>query len=168
MIVTDVAFPTESVLYPTLRSAGFYDAHEARLRNPALSPADIFLRASRAAPNWVGRLMTVRNAIVRTIGLKDVGSMSNAPRDAGVDYAVGDRMGIFDVLATDERELLLGIDDKHLDVRVSVLKKLKNGTAHYTVSTVVYVKNWVGRLYMVPVGRIHPQVVRAMMCHADV
>jgi hypothetical protein len=31
------------------------------------------------------------------------------------------------------------------------------------VSTVVHVHNWLGRIYMVPVGRIHPFVVRAMM-----
>jgi Protein of unknown function (DUF2867) len=58
--------------------------------------------------------------------------------------------------------LLLGIDDKHLDVRVSVFKDGRSAPS-YVVSTVVHVHNLLGHLYMVPVGRIHPLVVRAMM-----
>jgi hypothetical protein len=36
------------------------------------------------------------------------------------------------------------------------------------VSTVVKVHNWLGRLYMAPVGQIHPLVVKALMRRADV
>ncbi|PWB79508.1 MAG: hypothetical protein C3F11_20610 [Methylocystaceae bacterium] len=48
---------------------------------------------------------------------------------------------------------------------------LKSGTGEatqYTVSTVVHIKNHFGRFYMLPVGRIHPLVVRAMMRRAAV
>lgn len=111
--------------------------------------------------------MAIRNAIVKRLGLKDVGSMRgriNRPADA---YRPGDRMGIFDIFALDRHELLLGINDSHLDVRVSVLKDGTTDATHYTVSAVVHVKNWLGRLYMLPVGRIHPRVVHAMMRRAD-
>ena len=62
-----------------------------------------------------------------------------------------------------KEELLLGIDDCHLDVRVSVLKPSGKSLLNYAVSTVVHVHNWLGRIYVVPVGRIHPLVVRATM-----
>jgi hypothetical protein len=39
---------------------------------------------------------------------------------------------------------------------------------HYVVSTVVHVHNLLGRVYMAPVGRIHPFVVRSMMGRAEV
>jgi hypothetical protein len=83
-------------------------------------------------------------------------------------YQVGDRLGIFSIFGKTEKELLLGIDDSHLDVRVSVLKSECNGLPHYVVSTVVKVHNLLGRAYMMPVGRIHPFVVRAMMARAEV
>jgi hypothetical protein len=154
--------PDESALRASLDSADFFDAYTMRLTDASLTPAEIFLRIARATPNWVDRLMAIRNAVVRRIGLRDVGGMRDGSERPAATYRIGDRIGIFDVLAIGERELVLGIDDSHLDVRVSVLKS----EARYTVSTVVHIKNWIGRLYMAPVGRIHPLVVRAMMRRA--
>jgi hypothetical protein len=53
-------------------------------------------------------------------------------------------------------------------VRVSLLKSQRNGVPYYVLSTVVKVHNLLGRLYMAPVGRIHPFVVRSMMARAEV
>jgi hypothetical protein len=93
--------------------------------------------------------------------------MKTAARPADT-YQVGDRLGIFSIFGKTENELLLGIDDNHLDVRVSLLKSQRNGVPHYVLSTVVKVHNLLGRLYMAPVGRIHPFVVRSMMARAEV
>jgi hypothetical protein len=165
--VTETSVPDDSVLQPWLSNADFYDAYQAPLAAAALSPTEIFLRASRATPRWVEDLMAIRNRIVRFFGLKDVGAMRTATRPAD-SYQVGDRLGIFSIFGKTEKELLLGIDDSHLDVRVSVLKSEYNGLPHYVVSTVVKVHNLLGRVYMMPVGRIHPFVVRAMMTRAEV
>ncbi len=137
-LVTETTVPDQSALQPSLSSADFYDAYEAPLRNGTLTPTEIFLVTSRATPRWVAA------------------------------YRVGDRLGIFSIFAKTEKELLLGIDDRHLDVRVSVLKSERNGLPNYVVSTVVHVHNWLGHAYMAPVGRIHPLVVKAMMRRAVV
>jgi hypothetical protein len=159
-----VDLPETSALRPTLARASFHDSYAASLADDRLSPIEIFLRASRATPEWVGALMAIRNAVVRRLGLKDVGAMAaNADKSAQA-YVVGDRLGIFSIYQKRDEELVLGIDDSHLDVRVSVLKR----PGRYVFSTVVTVHNWLGRLYMVPVGRIHPFVVRAMMRRAKV
>ena len=107
--------------------------------------------------------MALRNALVQLVGLKSVGSMTAGVRGDTAISAVGTRMGIFRIFGNSERELLLGIDDRHLDVRVSVMKAERAGRHWYTVSTVVRVHNLLGRLYMMPVGRIHPLIVRSMM-----
>jgi hypothetical protein len=112
--------------------------------------------------------MALRNRIVRQIGLKDVGSMSDATDKAAESYGVGDKLGIFSIMGLTENELLLGIDDSHLDVRVSVLKARQSGAEQCVVSTLVRVHNWIGRVYMAPVGRIHPAVVKAMMRWAEI
>jgi hypothetical protein len=165
--VTATTVPDQSALQATLANADFYDAYEAPLSSAMLSPTEIFLRASRSTPQWVDDLMAIRNRIVRLFGLKDVGAMKVAAR-APDAYQVGDRLGIFSIFAKTEDELLLGIDDRHLDVRVSVLKSERNGLPNYVVSTVVHVHNLLGRVYMAPVGRIHPFVVRSMMGRAEV
>jgi len=165
--VTETTVPDDSALQSWLAGADFYDAYEAPLATATLSPTEIFLRASHTTPRWVEELMAIRNRIVRLFGLKDVGAMKVAAR-APDSYQVGDRLGIFSIFGKTENELLLGIDDSHLDVRVSVLKSQRNGIPHYVLSTVVHVHNLLGRVYMAPVGRIHPFVVRSMMARAEV
>jgi hypothetical protein len=102
--------------------------------------------------------MSVRNRLVRLAGLKDVGRLAVAAQKAAESYQVGDRLGIFNVLSSTDDDLLLGIDDRHLDVRVSVTKSRSGEYPSYVISTVVIVHNCLGDLYMIPVGRIHPLV----------
>jgi hypothetical protein len=165
--VIETAVPGESALQSSIADAYFYDAYEAPLNTATLSPTEIFLRGSHATPRWVDSLMSIRNRIVRLFGLKDVGAMRASTRTSDA-YQVGDRLGIFNIFSKTDSELLLGIDDHHLDVRVSVLKSHRNGLPHYVVSTVVHVHNLLGRLYMAPVGRIHPFVVKSLMRRAQV
>ncbi|HXW73054.1 MAG TPA: DUF2867 domain-containing protein [Methylocella sp.] len=164
--VAETAVPVESLLQPSLASADFYDAYAAPLQEAGLTPTEIFLRVSRATPRWIAQLMALRNRLVRLVGLKDVGAMGGATGKLAADYRVGDRLGIFSIFETTDKELVLGIDDHHLDVRVSVLKAPAESARSYVVSTVVHIHNRLGRLYMAPVGFIHPFIVRAMMARA--
>jgi len=81
--VTATVIPGKSALQPSLATASFYDAYSAPLSDGALSPTEIFLRASRATPGRVGALMSISNRIVRQLGLKDVGSMDGKTRKGG-------------------------------------------------------------------------------------
>ncbi len=110
--------------------------------------------------------MRLRNTIVRRLGLKDVGDLKLTDAAYAGTVQPGDAFGIFTVIAVSGSEILLGIDDSHLDVRVSVTKAGEASHTSYTVSTVVHVHNWLGRLYMLPVARIHPIIVRAGMRRA--
>jgi hypothetical protein len=167
-VISAVSIPVESALRARLADASFHDAYSAPLSDSSLTPTEIFLRTVGATPRWVSVLMTIRNALVRQIGLKDVGAMRvGAAKPAGA-YRLGDRLGIFTIFAMSDEELLLGIDDSHLDVRVAVTKPEGARSRRYVVSTVVHVRNAVGRAYMVPVARIHPFVVRATMRGAAV
>jgi hypothetical protein len=100
--------------------------------------------------------------------LKDVGSMRGAKARPAESYRPGERLGIFTVVSQSAEEIVLGIDDRHLDVRVSVAKPNDAPAPRYVVSTAVRIHNLLGRAYMIPVGRIHSVVVRAMMRRAAV
>ena len=164
--ITAGDFPAGSQLQRWLQRATFHDTFEADLNQPDLSPIEIFQRASRATPRWAAALMAIRNRAVRLVGLKDVGALAERiERPAGA-YQVGDRLGIFTLMARTDDEIVLGIDDRHLDVRVSVLKFVRGEAARYALSTAVKTHNLLGRLYMIPVGRIHPIIVRALMRNA--
>lgn len=164
--VSATTIPAASLLRGLSEGADFKDAYDAPLADASLSPTQIFLAAARAAPAWAEALMSMRNRVVRLFGLKDVGALGAMARTGPQDYEVGDRLGIFNVFAKTSDEIVLGIDDRHVDVRVSVMKTLGGESPRYAVSTVVNVHNLLGRLYMLPVARIHPLIVRSMMGRA--
>lgn len=167
--ITTTTIPRESALRPLLGSADFADAYRIELANPNLTPVEIFLTAVSATPLWVDGLMATRNLAVRFCGLKDVGGMRDHTGQRAADYRVGERIGIFSIVAAGEKELVLGIDDNHLDVRVSAFKEIRSAApAYYTLSTVVHIKNRLGSAYMAAVGFVHPFVVRAIMRRASV
>jgi Protein of unknown function (DUF2867) len=161
--VTETSIPSASALHATLSNADFHDAYEAPLANPALTPIEIFLTAVRTTPHWIGTLMSIRNRIVRPLGLKGDAGLSDVSDKPAAAYRIGDRIGFFSIIENSADELIMGVDDHHLDVRVSVMKRCAGGAGTYVISSVVHVNNWLGHAYMVPVGRVHPHVVRAMM-----
>lgn len=167
-LVTKRRIPAASLLHAVGANAYFADSFISALHDRSLTPAEISLRVSRATPAWAEALMSLRNRVVRLFGLKAVGGLSNVGSKPAAEYAIGDRMGIFSIYAQTPDELVMGIDDRHLDVRVSILKGPDNDPSKYVVSTVVVVHNLLGRIYMLPVGRIHPLIVRALMRRAVV
>jgi len=155
--------PAHSLLDSFLEGCDFHDSYEVALDDPTETPSQLFARAIRATPAWVDRAMAVRDRLVSLVGLKTVGAMGARRPPAGTPPRMGDAFGIFTVLAANADELLLGIDDKHLDVRVSVTRRVDPNGARAVVTTAVRNHNWLGRLYMIPVARIHPLVVKGML-----
>ncbi|MFF7752100.1 DUF2867 domain-containing protein [Streptomyces sp. NPDC007971] len=65
----------------------------------------------------------------------------------------------FRVVGREGGEVLLGQDAGHLDVRASILVDDRR----VTLSTVVRLHNWRGRLYWAAVKRVHPFMARTML-----
>lgn len=113
--------------------------------------------------------MSIRNNAASALGLKNLGTLSQLDQAKPASaYKPGDRVGIFTLIANTADEVLLGDRDKHLDVVLSVHRaaEVKNGRVIITVTTVVHVHNWLGRLYMLPVTPMHrviaPTVLKAI------
>ncbi len=110
--------------------------------------------------------MATRNRVVSIFGLKNLGGFSQIDaKKMESDYRPGDRVGIFTIISRSANEVLLGDKDKHLNVVVSVHKRVEadSGMTLVTVTTVVHVKNWLGRLYMLPVAPAHRVIARSMV-----
>jgi hypothetical protein len=159
-----VAFPVESQLHRHLDQAFYSDAFEAGLIDASLTPVEIATRALMSTPGWVDGLVNLRDRIVSLFGLKAVGRLSlEGGGRSSSEPAVGDAFSIFRVVFVDSRELVLGIDDTHLDVRMSFLKRLTDSRASYVVSSWVKTHNALGRVYMLPVAPVHRILVGLMM-----
>jgi hypothetical protein len=161
--------PKPSAIAAYLPGAYFHDSWAIAAEDPGLPALGQFLKALLATPSWVNKLMSIRNNAVSMLGLKNLGTLSQLdPTKPASAYKPDDRVGIFTLIANTANEVLLGDKDKHLDVVLSVHKALheNNGQVLVTVTTVVHVHNWLGRLYMLPVTPMHrviaPTVLKAI------
>lgn len=159
--VIPAAVPAGSQASKRLPGAYFHDCYQVQAPESDASALEFYLHVVRQTPGWVNRLMALRNRLVGLAGLKNLGHLGalRAEKPAS-DYRVGDRVGIFSLLYLAEDEVLLGDSDKHLDVVLSVCKAPQGAVS---VSTVVHVHNWLGRLYMLPVTPLHKIIVKAML-----
>lgn len=158
-----VSLPTQSKIESFASGAYFKDARSVPAAMPDLDPLEQFIRISHKTPSWINSLMVLRNRIVGLFGLKDLGAFADIdPAKPSADYAVGERVGIFTLVEKTENEVLLGDDDKHLNVVVSVHTTVEANQTIVTVSTVVHIKNWLGRLYMLPVAPAHHIIAQRM------
>lgn len=166
--VHTTAVPESSAIHATLASAQYADAYQTPDPHPGTSALQAWLDVVGRTPHWTRALMAVRNKLVRLVGLKDLGQLHDVhgtrpdPRNAA-SYRQGDRVGIFIIRHLDEREVVMGQDDKHLDVQVSLCKRLVDGQPMLAISTVVHIHNALGHAYMAVVTPFHRVIVQSMM-----
>jgi hypothetical protein len=168
-IPTKTCVSKSSAIAAHLQGAYFHDSWAITAEDPGLSALGQFLIALLATPPWVNKLMSIRNNAASALGLKNLGTLSQLDHAKPASaYKPGDRVGIFTLIANTADEVLLGDQDKHLDVVLSVHRaaEVKSGRVIITVTTVVHVHNWLGRLYMLPVTPMHrviaPTVLKAI------
>ena len=144
-----------------LPGAYFHDCYRIAAPGADICALELYLHVVSQTPCWVNRLMTLRNWLVGLAGLKNLGHLGalGAAKPAS-EYRVGDRVGIFSLIYLSQDEVLLGDSDKHLDVVLSVCKAPLGAVS---VTTVVHVHNWLGRLYMLPVTPLHKIIVKTML-----
>lgn len=165
--VTPCPLPPASSLAATAANANFCDAFMIEIPRDDRVALEIYLDTVRKTPGWVHGLMAWRNRLGRMAGIRDLGRMDalDAGRPAA-DYRVGERIGIFTLYSINDREVVLGDSDKHLDVKLSILKDDTDSLSRITVTTVVHIHNWLGRCYMLPVAPLHKRIVPAILARA--
>lgn len=99
-----------------------------------------------SSPRVLTALMRVRDALVQPFGVETVGQ--------GAAPYTG-----FPLLATGDDEVVLGLDDKHLDFRVGV----RVTDTSCVMTTTVTLHDALGRVYWLPVRWFHPWAVRTVL-----
>lgn len=134
--------PKSSHLWPMVQSGDFIDGYAVTSTLPPQEAAAIGL----SMPAWANTLLSLRNTIVKPLGLKTDTS------DAGPD-------AIFPVTYESDAEIILGTDDRHLNFRISILRAA--GKIH--MATWVHRNNRLGRAYLAIVMPFHILIVRDAM-----
>jgi len=158
--------PADSAINALLANADFYDSHCISTPDTTDTALSYFITALANTPAWVSILMRLRNAVVKLLGLKDLGALAELDlAKPASTYVSGDRVGIFTVISNSPNEALLGDSDKHLDVVLSVYKhpSEQKGIQSISVTTVVHTHNMLGKIYMLPVTPMHKLIAPAIL-----
>lgn len=137
-----------------LPGADWADSYSVRLERSDLEPMAVASELMGRAPRWVAALLKIRNVIVGFVGLKS----------AELELTGQDRIGGFPVLAHDDRHVLLGFNDKHLDFRIIVAVEPEgSGHQHVSLTTLVQRHNLFGRIYILFVTPFHRLIVKTFL-----
>jgi hypothetical protein len=138
--VRDDTLPATSSLWQIHRPGDFLDCYS--VESP-LAPREAALKGL-SLPSWAMALLRLRNALVRPLGLKTAAE-PDLPS-----------VGMFPIRKDDGQEFVLGLDDRHLDFRIAVLR---DGERLY-LSTWVHPHNLWGRAYLRLVMPFHVLISR--------
>jgi hypothetical protein len=140
-----------------LPTANWADAYRLRVVAPGLTPDQAARLALGRFPRWVTILMRIRDAIVRLFGLKSTGIH---------DPAQMEMIGMFPVVGRSAGQIVLGFDDRHLDFRIVIDVDDDNTPAKVvSVTTLVYRKILLGRIYIAVITPFHRLIVRRMLAN---
>ncbi|MCD9114718.1 DUF2867 domain-containing protein [Pseudomonas bijieensis] len=159
-LIMSVPVPSGSGITHLYKSLNLADAFAIRLPAGTSSDPDLQARFILShQPAWIGWLMNVRDTIVACFGLKTARHLAT----------LGNRIEIFKVYSTNQTEIVLGEDDKHLDFRISILCSAEaepEGSRQLVFSTVVHCHNRLGRAYIFVIAPFHRLVVKASLLRA--
>jgi Protein of unknown function (DUF2867) len=143
MTIRPDTLPRASTLWTLHRPGDFLDCYSVA---STLTPREAATRGV-SLPAWARWLLALRNMIVGPFGLK-----------TGV-VARAKTVGIFPVCSESDEEMILGIDDRHLDFRVTLYRQ----SGRVYMSTWVRPHNLAGRIYLRVVMPFHVLICRGMV-----
>lgn len=142
--------PDQSTLWRLVTERDFVDCYS--VASPLL-PYEA-MKVGLTMPVWVKALMGLRNALVAPFGLKTGKHLENSASAPG-----GDPGALFPVTYRDESEVIVGIDDHHLDFRIAVHR----ADDRIFMATWVRTHNLLGRTYLTVIMPFHVLIVRDCM-----
>lgn len=112
-------------------------------------------------PKWADTLESIRNAVVKIVGLEGGGKKINTHK--ADYYPIGSKAVYFTVIDRNENEIVTAENDKHLNFRVSVMTNRNENEVTIFLTTIVKFNNGLGRLYFLPVKPFHRIICKTLL-----
>lgn len=146
--------PSESVVADWYGNASLLDSYSIDLSASEQSMRELATRTLVDPPAWQKALIALRDAIVTPFGIKTSDTVRTSQDNLG-------RVDFFPVHWEGKDEIVLGTDDRHLDFRLSLLRRHSPAGASLIATTVVKTHNALGFTYLNLIRPFHHLVVRA-------
>ena len=163
--VQECHFPAQSVIQEELDEASFHDSYQVISPSHNISPLEIYKAMVNNTPAWINMLLTIRNKTVNLLGLKDVGTLGKIDlKDTAQESdLIGKHLDIFTIQSISENEMIVGENDKHLDVKLSILKICEKDKTKIIVSTMLKEHNALGKVYMFFIKPFHRIILKQLL-----
>ena len=129
--------------------------------DPEDSATSLFQRMMTRPPRWVTFLMTMRNAIVKHLGLKTDSPNEHFENDQPKKYKAGDYIGFFKIEEIRPDEIIVSTNDKHLDAYFALLITDNRGLV--SMISTVRTKEKLGDVYMFFIAPFHRLIVKYLL-----
>lgn len=128
-----------------------------------ITPDDFQVAFWTKPPKWVDWLFSIRNTLVKLVGLE--GDKSRADKvEACIRH--NEVYKVFSVAGKSENETVLKLSDKHLDAYLSVYIEHEDGVGKVVYAiTIVHFHNRLGYIYFNAIRPFHAIVVKGMLTH---
>ena len=147
--------PSESVIASWYENASLLDSYSIDLSaSEQSSMRELATRTLVNPPAWQKALIALRDAMVTPFGIKTSDTVRTS-RDSH------ERVDFFPVHWEGKDEIVLGADDRHLDFRLSLLRRHSPTGTLLIATTVVHTHNALGFTYLNAIRPFHHLVVRA-------
>jgi Protein of unknown function (DUF2867) len=138
-----------------LAGAQFADSYTMTIEGQNLDAISATKAVMGRNPAWISNLMQLRNKIVAPLGLKPAPDKKLTEENS---------IGTFPLISKSATQVVLGLNDRHLDFRIVVdVTNLKGGGQTITASTIVKTHNLLGRIYLGIVKPFHRIIVPTML-----
>ena len=115
--------PGSALSREMIGNAYFHDSYRAPLTREGLGIVEVFFALFGHTPIWMKLILIVRNAAARVFGLEAPTFNEIMKPTVLSEYRVGDKIGPWPIFFIAENEIVAGRNNKHLDFRVSVLRR---------------------------------------------
>jgi hypothetical protein len=147
--------PSESVVASWYENASLLDSYSIDLSaSEQSSMRELATRTLVNPPAWQKALIALRDAMVTPFGIKTSDTVRTSRDSLG-------RVDFFPVHWEGKDEIVLGADDRHLDFRLSLLRRHSATGTLLIATTVVHSHNALGFTYLNAIRPFHHLVVRA-------
>src|SRR3954470_17251692 len=151
--------PSESVVASWYENASLLDSYGIDLGSSEQSSMrELAARTLVNPPAWQKALIALRDAMVTPFGIKTSDTVRTS-RDSH------ERVDFFPVQWEGKDEIVLGEDDRHLDFRLSLLRRNSLTGTQLIATTVVHSHNAFGLTYLNVIRPFHHLVVRTNLAH---
>lgn len=141
---------SDSTLLSQFLPADYSDTYEREISNKKeFSSEELFRLLFSGLPSWIDNLMKLRNILVTPLGLK------NDRFEAHLSEMIRCR---------NEREIVWGMNDKHLCFYASVWCTTKEGeTQRIGITTFVKYNNRIGKIYFFAIKPFHKIIIKSLL-----